>query len=274
MINQIEEVVREYAVDFESKVVIANDLIALAEILKSEAVNEMSVLESKILATRQLLGDVVVETKEEVKPIIVTPEEIVEEKVYEAKNFEFENRVEAEGAKIQGSFTYNRKKFYFQASDNMSKPMVYGAKDMNVINACINAVMANVDDTFYDPDFKDYCGNVNNPDRYYNDMDREIMIYFAPDGSFKGYFQGKAFVWEKDKYEVPTYANYKNSLDTDKYRPMKNIGQADLIIKLCNELESKASYLNKKKEVAEEQQTYWDSKIEGNPEDWCEDVEW
>lgn len=294
MINQIEKVVREHAVDFERKVLIANDLIVLAQSLKEEAVLEMAELEAKIVTTKQLLGEEITTktVKKECKPEIVTPEEIVEPeqpKIYDAKNFEYSNLVETEGAKLQGSFTYNRKKYYFQASDNMARPMVYGAKDINVINACMKAIETNIDDTFYDNDFKDFCPNVNNADRYYMDIEREIMIYFAPDGSFKGYFQGKAFVWNPDMYKVPTYANYKNSLDTSKYRPMKNIGQAELIMKLCYELREVASYLNKKKEVVEEPKketikeeevktvdnnTYWDEKIEGNPDDWCEEAEW
>lgn len=290
MKNQLEKLIREYAVDFETKALIANDLLVLAQQLKVEAVEEMAIMESKIMATRQLLGDVVVapkvEEKPAVKPQIVTPEEVKEEKLYEAKSFEFTNRIEAEGAKIQGSFTYNRKKYYFQASDNMARPMVYGAKDMKIVDACMKAIEANVDDTFYDDDFKDFCPNVNNADRYYIDMDREIMIYFAPDGSYKGYFQGKAFVWDPQTYKVPTYANYKNSLDTSKYRPMKNIGQAELIMKLCLELGEVAKYLNRKKEevVVEEKQIeqdvneeqtgyYWDEKIQGNPDDWDEEVD-
>lgn len=292
MKNQLEKLIREYAIDFETKALIANELLVLAEQLKVEAVEEMAVMESKIMATRQLLGDVVVTTpaveeKQAIKPQIVTADEVKEEKLYEAKNFEYSNRIEAEGAKLQGSFTYNRKKYYFQASDNMARPMVYGAKNMNIVDACMKAIETNIDDTFYDDDFKDFCTNVNNADRYYIDMEREIMIYFAPDGSFKGYFQGKAFVWNPETYKVPTYANYKNSLDTTKYRPMKNIGQAELIMKLCLELREVAKYLNKKKkEVVVEQKEevkeeviettdgyYWDDKIQGDPDEWDEEVD-
>ena len=128
---------------------------------------------------------------EKVKPTIVASQEIEEpvvkeEKVYEVKSFEYNNLLEKDGAKIKGSFLYNGKQYYYTASNNMLRPMVFGAKSTDVIEACMNAIIENVNKDFYDENVSSFDYNINHEARYYMDLDREIMIYFAPDGSFKG----------------------------------------------------------------------------------------
>lgn len=285
MNKKLEEVIRGFAVDFESKVLVAKELERIAEILKAEASDEMVALEARILATRKLLNeDGTVTVQPKAKPEVVIPEpEVIKAKVDEVipvSEFVFHNKIEIENTKIDGSFKYNRKTYYFTASTNMRMPMVYGAKSMDLIEICKNAISENVDDTFYDLDFNPGDDNVNHEDRYYNDIEREIMIYFAPDGSFKGYFQGKAFVWEPNKFDLPTACSYKNSLDSSKYRKMRNVGQAELIKSLCEELYNKASYLNdvvvpQEKETVKqpEREYYWDEEMAADP-DWefAEDI--
>lgn len=282
MNKRLEEVIRGFAVDFESKVLVAKELERIAEVLKTEASNEMVALEARILATRKLLnedGTITVQPKVAPEVVIPEPEVVVEETVVEEEiapvsEFVFNNKIDIENTKIDGSFKYNKKMYYFTASTNMRMPMVYGAKSMDLIEVCKKAISENVDDTFYDLDFNPGDSNVNHADRYYNDIEREIMIYFAPDGSFKGYFQGKAFVWEPGKFDLPTACSYKNSLDTSKYRKMRNVGQAKLIKSLCEDLYDKASYLNEvavpqeKEEVkAPEREYYWDEEMASDP-DW------
>lgn len=272
--QKLEEVIRGFVGDFESKVLVANELQRISQVLIAEANTEMEALEARILATRKLLNnesttvaapkaadvescvvnqvnDSIADLKEEATEEIESRIEIfideivvTDEQLAKVKEFEHTNLIEIENSKINGSFKYGRKKYFFTASNNMKFPMVYGAKSLELIAICKAAISKFVDSTFYDPEFCDYDSNVNHLDRYYNDIEREIMIYYAPDGSFKGYFQGKSFVWDPSKYELPTACGYKNSLDTSKYRKMKNVGQAELIKSLCEDLRKIASYLN------------------------------
>jgi hypothetical protein len=184
----------------------------------------------------------IAELKAKIESLIVkeskkkTPEVIKPEEFLSTNDFTF-NKTESDYInKGKGSFTYNNKTYYFTASDNMLSPIVYGAKSQDVIDVCKNAISKNVSETFYDFSIG-YDEDANNPLRYHIDLAREVMIYHAPDGSFKGYFQGKAFVWDCN-YDTPCYANYKNAIN-NKYRAFTNEGQAALIISMCEELASK-----------------------------------
>jgi hypothetical protein len=230
-------------------------VIELEEILCNKD-KEIAKLKTQIANLMNIIEDAKID--EHKRPEVIKPEEFIS-----TTDFTF-NKTESEYInKGKGSFTYNNKTYYFAASDNMLSPMVYGAKSQDVIDACKLAISKNVSESFYDFSIG-YDEDANNPLRYHIDLEREVMIYHAPDGSFKGYFQGKAFVWDCN-YDIPCYANYKNAIN-NKYRAFTNEGQAALIMVMCQELASKMAPVVSAPEVV-----VIKDDIETNPWDFTEE---
>ena len=107
--------------------------------------------------------------------------------------------------KAYGQLTVNNKEYKFVASDQHVNPVVYGAMDMETIEAAKEIILAsNALHKFVNPEVRNY-----NEEILY-DFDNKIVIWRdTKEDIFKGYTDKYTFSWKYKEYDCPCGSQHR-----------------------------------------------------------------